>query len=539
MHVHHQNLVFTRRNHWTFTGLERLLLVRSMLANRHDVVPGWHWLVEGEFSADAVIWGHTSDGNADVRKGAVQLIANAAVAGPLDRELLNDALADNDIAPDILKYLERAGTAADLEVVRQLEGDVNYPHRTKASAAMVSIMYQQDPKAAFSMLVEKSDSVPKRIAGTLKDLSLPIEADTLKAALQKASPAVRRFAATYLRKAGMLSSDTARLMLEDTDKRIRKLAVESLFEQGESLTMAEIEEIFPDTTPSTASTTLLGLAGERIRHWDFLPLVFKHENLEDLMGHISFFHLASAPAYQALAERDFGAVGSRVRSDIEDRFETLRLKIVEKYPNYGSWDAGLIAFCRSQHLRAALFGLVAHGEPRDLRFARELLDDAEFSDSVQLPAVILIKKFGDATDVPRLLVVARQGSAEVAALAARAAVEFSGRKTEVLSSLVRSSARAARRVAAAELLAQPWDDLKELVGGLLNSETDTERLVGVALLWNKRTPAEVAAMLEEYQAQRTYYYNVPVWLDRLLNAPEPYKSWYLSTLATSTGVSSE
>jgi hypothetical protein len=245
------------------------------------------------------------------------------------------------------------------------------------------------------------------------------------------------------------------------------------------------------------------------------------------MAHINFYSLESDDAYRELAVRDFNALKSRIRSDIADRFEALRIAADEAKPNrLARLSADSVTWTKAKHLTAALYGLLAHGEPPDVALARDVLNEETFAQYVRDPAIGLIRRFGDESDIPLLMKVVEEAYGETSRVAAQAAIAFAKAAPELVQKLVRSKQAVVRAVALDELKEVPWSGVESLVTALLKSETDTDRLVGIYLLWSKKSPSDVAEVLKTYLSSSSYHYNVVTWLDRLLNAPELVRKTY-------------
>ena len=87
------------------------------------------------------------------------------------------------------------------------------------------------------------------------------------------------------------------------------------------------------------------------------------------------------------------------------------------------------------------------------------------------------------------------------------------------------------RAAARALRGTPLADRVALAYPLLNAENSDIRLDALALLTTDICEPDLELALDRYVEEGTYYYNVVVWIERCLFAPEPLRGVYRAKLA--------
>ncbi len=70
------------------------------------------------------------------------------------------------------------------------------------------------------------------------------------------------------------------------------------------------------------------------------------------------------------------------------------------------------------------------------------------------------------------------------------------------------------------------NEASQLLEDFLVDSDDRIRLLAVSVLRARYHPMSLADLLSRYAKRSTYFYNVVVWLDRIIYAPSPLRSYY-------------
>lgn len=89
------------------------------------------------------------------------------------------------------------------------------------------------------------------------------------------------------------------------------------------------------------------------------------------------------------------------------------------------------------------------------------------------------------------------------------------------------------RVAISALEAKGMSSRSTLIG-LLNHDSTVVRKLAISALYRLCDHSDLIEILSEYLTNRTYYYNVVCWLDRLLYSPDSIRAAYIQALNDSS-----
>ena len=411
-----------------------------------------------------------------------------------------------------------------------------------AKAARIEILYVTNPNDAFLALVDSGISVPLLFKNTLKDLSLKVDDDLLLGALGSAGTPVRRFCARYLRRKGLLSKEHSKTLLEDTDTYVRKEGLLRLIELGEPFDIETVQKLFP--RPKESRPSLFGLMGgvvpeREIFPDEFVPLIFRRQDPKDLLSSLDFFSLYSQHAYRILAVDHFELIEPRIRSDLDDNFETLRSesesKVKEKYGALAEnilkvWKPQLVSFVKENFIAAALHGLAKNGNGEDIRYGRKFLRTTENNDVGE--AALLIGKFGNQEDVDGLIKVIESAYGKTKRIAFDTALKLSLNQADFLAEMSRSEDGSTSKWAIQLLPSFESAKIINICKELLYSKNEDQRLNALAALFKICGFEGLQGLLNDYLIPASYYYNVVTWMDRCSYAIGRYRAYYGKRVAS-------
>jgi hypothetical protein len=237
---------------------------------------------------------------------------------------------------------------------------------------------------------------------------------------------------------------------------------------------------------------------------------------EEILTSLDTYNSDNEVAYRYLAINHFELIESRIRPDLDSEFSNLVSELGQK-----GWPRDTVDFVKARMIGAALAGLAEHGNESDLKYAREFLGKTNLN-MADPEAVKLLVKYGDTTDVERLLEVASTSGSGTQRLAFECALSLSDDKIAVLEIMLREGDGKSAGKAAEELWVLDQARVREISRAMLGKDDVNKRLRGLAVLIKFCEKVELEALLDEYMATSPHYYNVVTWLDKTLYAPGRY-----------------
>lgn len=538
---HEINLAYTKRSEWEISESERWFLLRSFLSDTHNNRPGWFWLKgKNETEIDNFLqWLLKNDTNVSVRRGAINLLADTFYRA--NRDIIESGLADNDdnVIIDSIRLIRNAEKEEYLELLEPFINNENSLIRETAIEVQIELLYLKDPNQSFSFLIQSGTKIPPLIDSKFNALDLQVKPDLLLKGLKGSETPIRRFCAKYLRKSKLISKDDCNELLKDPDSLVRKEGLLELIELEEEIDMDFIKKLFPEPKQSGRGLLGYGLSLPEVRADDFIPMLFKKRSPEKLLSQLNFFNVNSEEAYRVLAIDYFQELKGRIRTDLDSEFETLRSnseqKLKEQYGDVSesiskSFKPEVLDFIKGNYISAALDGLALHGEKGDVKYARKYLGNTRHN-VADYAALKLLSRFGESSDVNKLLDIASKSYGETKKMALEVALNLSENKNELLNNLMDHEDKVISNFSIIKLSIYDTQNKAELAKKLLNYKDDDRRIQGLSILLMNLSETELEGLLNEYLKQNTYYYNVVTWLDRCLYSTGRYKKHFHSKLA--------
>jgi hypothetical protein len=488
--THELNTLYKYRERLRPTRRELSVLFESFLRDESDVKPGWYWFrtrnIARQLTITAMI-GH----DPDARKVAFRLLRQTKIVDPEFRDdfiraVLPDITAD--VQDEAWDYLAAIATPDDIDVLRVEAADTWLAPRLSWLASWVSsgrsldlfLRTSPDPQLI-------PNSMNKAIANSISQLS----DDTLAALSSMPLGSISQSASTEL------------------NVRTKPSATRTAREPRRS-------------------GLSFGLAAlERVGQGESDEQVYARLSLLDssmLNKLIDWYSNEGPIAYRLLAER--GDISrDTVRADLSQGFERVlrdsegalkqTLGDEEAFAALAEKFERLRSFITNQFSEAALNAIAGHVNRDDAETARLFLN----SDTPPQAAVQIICEVGDGTDVESLLRIARTSYGRVEELALEGVRRLATEKLSTATRLLEMDASAAKRVGLALAADVEGNDAIPFFSNLLSHASTEVRQVAILELGKRLNRQQLADLLEEYVARPSYFYNVVVWLDRILYAP--------------------
>jgi hypothetical protein len=533
--VHQINVLYRHKERLEATGFEQSLLMRTLIGDLNDVVPGCYWF--RDLAPDEVIMFLSyaaEDPNPSVRLRAVQILeelnASPSEAFADHGEALLSVLKDDDfkLRKAGFSYLASAGTVYDIPFLDSLVSDENsVTIRNEAILARASIISKTHPEQAFTELLANPQLNAKEFIKLFDARASEISTTTLLSAVRNSNEAIREFTVRELRRRGDLPTELATSMLEDSSEAVREICYMLLIEHGVQVDPdAMLKNLQGQWSMRRRMAPSTSISSEENPNAVTMAL-FRRLSLEELTKLVDWYGFVGSHAYKARGLFHFGAVADEIKSDLENKFTRIKKESDERLlSKYGTAAEELTEktdnFTRGEFVVAALAAFAENGEANDVEVGRRYLTDAD-SDIVY-EAVRIIERLGDASDTEALIEIARTNAySSLGPFAARAALKLSPGVDGAAHALVTIEIPILVQLAVKAIVDEDKIRVSDLIKPLLYSKKDEVRLKALAFFVKRCSGDELETLLAEYLEAQTYFYNVVCHLDRVLYAPAPLR----------------
>ncbi|MPZ17397.1 MAG: DUF4062 domain-containing protein [Luteitalea sp.] len=510
MPPHELNTLYRYRERLLATDDEMYVLFRTLLADEFDVSPGWFWLKD--LGTRAIIVRLLSvivyDDNSGARATSFSVLRGAAV--PIFPQFRESLLTETfpalpaQVHDEAWAYLVDVATAEDVKTLGRASG-------TWLESRVGWLQAWLDAGRDLDQFLPKSPD-PQFLSNPLKQLiaeSIPKLSDPSLGALSSmpVTDLSEKAAAEMERKRPGPASGAA-----GPRRRRRRANWPSLLSVG----------------------PLFGGSPEARDADDERYERLGRQSSDELKLALDWYSLDGRISYQLLTER--GEISREVvRADINHGFQRIRESSDEHLESvFGPAAAAKIRqdfaelhdFIAKQSIEKAIAALALDSTRDDVAVARQLLTN----DRTRSAALEIIAANGDASDVQRLLEIARTSFGDDRITALKGIRRLASDRLATAKVLIAAETRDMRRAALA--LVRDVDDAEvvRFLKELLSHDDEEARLTAVALLRMRLENAQLLELLRDYIGKGTYYYNVVTWLDRLLYAPEPMSGYYATKL---------
>jgi hypothetical protein len=544
LQTHETNLIYRHRTRLELIPIEHFQLLRTLVVDNSDVVPGWFWFAEitAETVTEQFLLLAEQDPSIDVRRSALVLLRDARI--PLPGHLWPSLpLLDHDdsVRAAAYEYLATIGDETLLPLLDEISAAENAPGASPAREARFSLLMRLKPDVAFSEMVETGTYASDAKLSQFEERASTIGDAELLKGVESQWGQVREFAVKELARRGRLPEQIAEKLTQDPLVQIREIAFTELAKGGSPIDFEKVKKALASEKPQANSLAVL-LGGQKTEEGDANAVIlacYRAQKAEHVTAAVDWFGPDGALAYKSLATDHFEAIRGMLRADLENGFERVKkqsIDTVESTLGGGVYSKKLVEgfkkyddFIRSQFVEAALIGLATHGEASDIRFGRQYL--ANDLNATQLAAVRIVCRFGTKEDVPALLKVVKDSWGDARDEAGVCALRLSPTPFDVALELIRSNTPKLVRAGYAWLYDQRSPEVAAFFETLLDSASDRERVRSIYYISKTRTTDELEKILEANLRKEKYYYNVIAWLDRLLYSPEPLKNFFERKLA--------
>jgi HEAT repeat protein len=585
--THEINLLYKHRSRLEATSAEEYQILRTVLHDTSDVIPGWFWFRDAFPNGLAALLFSIAnhDANTSLRVRALALLSSARIqTSPKLWPSLPLLDESQEVSVEAINYLGSVGDEAALSLIKQAaHGNESLLVSEAANQAKYRILIRIDPKRAFSELISSEQRPSPELVRTFRNVANTLRTEDLIKGAETPIPEIVTISIAELARRDALPLDLAERVREDSSIDVKQIALQIIINNRGKAELDRVRETLKsDPNPMMSLLTLSGRRNEvdldslALNYYRTLPP-------EQLLKEVKWLSLDAPIAYKALALDHFDKISDLIRNDIGTGFKRIREEYLDDVKSRLNLDSETTQqileeiqkdkvdeFIRSQFTEAALSGLALNGRPSDVEIARKFLKDER--QNTRFAAATIVSRFGDEHDVRTLLEISDEAWGELVDFAAMNAIRLSAQPHLLAIEMVQSDRRGrtdaglrwlldqdsaevrnyfvgllndeseSKRGQAAQYLARKLSRVGQDSGevsvyfrGLLNDESESKRAQAVRYLSKKLGTAELEELLNEYPGNETYYYNVVTWLDRILYAPSSLKEMFTRDLNIEVG----
>jgi hypothetical protein len=509
--THELHTLYRYRERLQATAEEFYVVLKTILADGFDINPGWYWLRahDSHWLIDALVYIALFDGNTRVRVNSFEILRQTGVSIFRVRDLAVERTLleiPSDLHDAVWGYLVDVATQENVEILRESARDTWLEARVewlRAWAATGRDLNEFLPKITD----------PRLISEPMKQLILTDLSRLTDASLE----ALRSMPILELSKAAGAELRTRGLPIDDGDQTSRTARhVMTLASSLGGIPAGHSFEAKAIETDEQRYERLTVESSDRLR-------------LSAL-----WYELDGPTSYRLLVER--GEIArDTVRRDLLERFQRIYNESFRQFETLAGGEYGAKFreefesyrdFVTGRFTTEALAALADEPTREDVVVARQFLYDNE----ARPAALRIVAARGDSTDVKDLIDIARSTFGDQRRLALGAVQRLAVDKLETARTLMASEVRVLRRAALSLILAVRNEDAIPFFEDILSDADESTRIGAVAQLWKRVDRGRLAEVLRRYLDRSTYFYNVVVWLDRMLYTSPPLLGYYETAL---------
>ncbi len=529
--THQINLLYKHRDRLEPTSMEAFQLLRTLLHDPADVIPGWFWFRKSfpDGPLTALIFFASEDPNIQLRIRALKMLTSAHIELPKEQWRSLPFGDESDlVSAEAFKYLGEMGDESALAVIDQFAHGRDSFVSLAIREAKLRLLSRLDPNQAFLELLSDDQRVSSDLIDMFGELAQALSDENLIKGTEKSAKNIRQFSVKELTRRRHLTLEVAERLRDDPSVEVRQLAVQQIVNTvGETEIRKLRESAKPDAWPLLSGFAALDVDGIEFEFYRTIEAA-------KLLNKIGWLAADGPVAYKVLAADHFDILSDVIRTDLQNGFKRVRDQLLAEVRSESGSEAAerfsqslsekVDDFISSQFTEAALYGLARHPQPSDAEIARKYLDDK--NRKIQLAAAEIISKVGAEQDVQSLLDISRGAWGGLEELGPKTAIRLSRNPESLAIKLARSGNDIERKIALRWLNDKDTTEIRIYFRGLLDDEDEPRRAVALHYLSARLNEEELKQLLDESLTKQSYYYNVVAWLDRLLYAPQLLKEMF-------------
>ena len=531
--THDANVIFRAGLDGDLSSSEALGLIDSGLAHiSTQTTPLWRWLAHKDddlsYTRAIAVWGDDDT----LRIGALKVLTAVRAAFTWDPTIIAERFADakGPVRNALIEYLSALDDSASLEALRVEHARADYATEGSSVAGMFRRLSRQSRSEALQFLIRHNASLPMAHRRKMTwDGLAELEEEDIRLAFSHRDATLREEAALILARRGLLTAAEKLALRSDPSASLRAASVLIALEDGEVTSLPDCERIVVRRSSNALAPAEGARQHERVR----FKLLETYSD-DALAKEVEALFQPAQDAYEILLRRNWKSMAARARQDIRDNFQDHFDSVIARrratlgdavadltLPN----DRELIYEFRASHMvRSALNVIGEKAEKADLPLFRQALASPYFTMSERDFEVF--GKYGEWSDIPNIARASRSSGGSLlipdvvvpVEVVARAILKIAGRRTrEVLELELPDVVRSAmlKLLSKAAFSGLPDTALFRL----FNETSDDVRRTAAIRAARDLSRRRCVQILDIYNTQATYYYNVMHWLDLAVSMP--------------------
>jgi len=324
--IQEANRLYLYRDRLRPTGPEFISLLRTLLNDQLNYIPGWYWFrsFEEKDVQTVILDLAFSDPHNVIRQRAFEQLAAARVplTDNVRESIARSVTADSsDVRSAALAYIGSSGGAAYLPLVGSALVDRENQVVNQASLSRDLILARTEPDRAFGELLGGTAARAEDVLKELRPRATEIATTNLLRALDHGSDQIRFFTIKELIRRGELTVELATSKKEDKFDPVKAVAYQFLIERGIEIDDNEIVWKVPrDHFRRLASRNLVLRPNPPIEREKILLAFYRRYDTTRLMQIAGWNRVAGHEAYRALAIDHFTEFAAVLRDDLRTEF---------------------------------------------------------------------------------------------------------------------------------------------------------------------------------------------------------------------------
>lgn len=526
---HEIQLMYLHREKIKPMGIERRIILRTILDDPYNHKTGWFWLSSFKlkylrnFTIGYLL---RYDGNENVRLGALRFLEKFWLKRYF--KLVLQSLKDNS-KKVLLKALEILEQQANESCITTIDPFISNPDVEVGKAAWraeFAIYTRTNVKKAIPFLLDFSD-LRNNYTKYLKDINDRISVEELKSMTKDKDRKIQEIGYLGLINREQLNDAEIVALTTSDISAIQKLSFLKQIEKGRKLDPAEIRSKWHE---KSAVSLLLGGSKDDLDEV-VLQAYSKNNNKDEVLSDIDWLSGDGPLAYYALYHF-FEEPIEEVRGDLENNFNRIEKAYYEKTGREVGVDNTLNVlrgYIIGQYAITALKILNEKGNKQDIVFARRFISSTD--SGIQRIIMDMMTKWGDETDISNILKFSSESYGELKEKSGRLAIQLDQNgKQNVAEKYLDSNDEILINISLQSDLKQKLNRFREKAKSLLLNDNSNIRLSALSYLIRISSNKDLDNLLKTYLTNSSYYYDVVCWLDRILFSPTKFRVSYKKDL---------
>jgi hypothetical protein len=284
---------------------------------------------------------------------------------------------------------------------------------------------------------------------------------------------------------------------------------------------------------------------------DFLfKKYYKHKDYNQLKDEYYWFQNENnSIIYEILATDHFTKFKVQLRNDLTDEFHSLQEESKKRFPAYlkkqykdisedlatsilNFYKKDTLEYIKYKYIKAGLMGIYANGSKADIKFAKKYLFNTKYGGSDEI-CLKIFSKYGNRKDAEYLLGKLKEQNTSQKKSLIKTALLISPGPRGIIKILLKLEDKEGLLIAL-----DYYDSIKsktniKFLKTLLFNKNSDIRVKALSILADLMTKHQLKKLIDVYITNKTYFYDIVAWLDKLVYSPKEISEMYFKQLRNS------